>query len=93
MGNYSEVFGVILFVVITIVISIICNFCIKRTLIAVLLSTFLAPAFFILVTSFMNGYLDPFFQMVFVRSSAISFLISLVVGALFILKRRKITKA
>jgi hypothetical protein len=92
MGTLPEWYGIILFFAITIAVSVTCNFFIKRVFIAVLFGTFLAPFLSILITSLLEGFLDPFFQMIFVRTSIISFAVNLTIGILFLIKRGKLDK-
>jgi len=87
MEYSSDLIGILLFVALAITINITCNFLIKKSIIIVLIGTFLPPFLFILITSLMNGFLDPFFKIVFVRISVLSFLFSLFVRIFFVLRQ------
>lgn len=81
-----------LFAAIGIAVSFLSHWAIKHYLIASMLAALFSSISYQLVAYVYAGFLDPFFIMAFVNGVVIYFLLALVVGVPFNIRRRKLVK-
>ena len=80
--------GILIFLVLAITCSLISHYWIKRISIAILCSIFATVILFQLIVYFLNGYLDPFYIVAILTTSAITFFIALIIAIPFRLWRK-----
>jgi hypothetical protein len=85
--------GMVVFVGITVATATICHVKIKNYWVATILATLVSVILFQIVAYIELGYLDPFFLIAIVTSSAAALIISILVGALVKNYRGKIGSA
>ena len=81
--------GVLIFLTIAIGISLVCHWLMKSYILASITSALLASMAFQLLNWLFLGYLDPLAIIAFFITGLIGFVISLLLGLLFLLERRK----
>lgn len=85
----KSVLGIAIFILISIIVSVLLHRKLKKFVWACLLSSTIISGTYQVIGIFVIGYLDPFFMIAFINTTAIAFIIAIIVGIPFAYMRRK----